>query len=87
MKTFLAQPQEFLLISSLLSVATAIIIIEYYYNNNNDNNKGPFLKYLALSPLKVIYRHSNTTQTFGFGGIFSEIMFSPFIFYFELKSN
>ena len=57
------------------------------YNNNNDNNKGPFLKYLASSRLKVIRRYCNTTQTLGFAGMFPEIISSAFILYFELKSN
>ena len=37
--------------------------------------------------LKVICRHCNTTQMFGFAGMFPEIIFSAFIFYSELKSS
>ena len=57
-----------------------IIVVDS--NENNDNwiiiitkiimiiIKVPFFKYLVPSPLKVIWRHCNTTQTFGFAGMF-----------------
>ena len=52
-------------------------------NNNNDNKKVSFLNFLAPLPLKVIYQHYNTTETFGFSGMFLKIIFSHFLFYFE----
>ena len=46
------------------------------YRNHNDNNKGSFLKNFVLSPFKVIWRHYNITQMFGFYGMFPKIIFS-----------
>ena len=56
-------------------------------NNNSDSNKSPISKFLVASLLKVIYWNCNTTQMFGFTGMFSKIIFSYFFFYFEPKSN
>ena len=50
------------------------------YKNHNDNNKGSFLKSFVLSPFKVIWRHYNITQMFGFDGMFPKIIFSTKIF-------
>ena len=76
----------------VIMIILKITIMIWALNNinnysNSDNNKGPFSRFLVSSPVKVICVHCNTTQTFGFAGMFPKILFSHFLFYFEPKSN